>query len=61
MADTRCEPVYLAWLLAHDFRLAPFDSIMSELTDLGGDQFMVSIASIEDNTNLLIIYDQAWE
>lgn len=61
MADTRCESDYLAWLLAHDFNFAPFDSIKSELYDLGDNKFMVSIASLDDPTGLLIIYDQAWE
>ncbi|GAI21238.1 unnamed protein product [marine sediment metagenome] len=53
-----CPDEYLPWLLAHDFNLAPFDSLKSELVELEEDEFSVLLASKRDSTNLLIKYEQ---
>lgn len=57
----RCEDSYLPWLLAHDYNFAPFESLKSELYDIGDPDFMVLLASKQDHTNALFIFDQEWD
>lgn len=60
MLEHRCTNDYLPWLLAHDFNFAPFESLKSELDVLDDNEVMVLLASREEQTNALFIYNQAW-
>lgn len=60
MPDTYCDPDYLPWLLAHDFNFVPDADLMNEFSDLGGDDYLILLASYTIPTNILIKYDNAW-
>jgi len=60
MAKTICEDDYLPWLIAFDFNFAPYETLKSDVTDIGDDEMMVTVASQHDSVGILVVYDQAW-
>lgn len=57
MTETYVHPDYLPWLLAHDFNFLPDVDAMHEDWDLGGDDYMVLLASYTVTSNILFTYD----
>lgn len=60
MADTFCDPDYLAWLLAWDFNFLPDVDARHENFDIGGNKRMIILGSHTIDSKVLIIYDQDW-
>lgn len=60
MSDERCDPEYLPWFIAWDLNFLPDAEAMHELEDLGGDNYMILLASHNIQSNVLFKYDNEW-
>lgn len=60
MPDERWDPDYIPWGIAYDYNFLPDPEAMHELDDLGGDEYMLLLASHNVTSNALFIFDREW-
>lgn len=62
MVDTRCDPAYLAWLLAWDMNFLPDVDAKHENVDVGGGEHFIILGSHGAvDSKVLIVYDHEWD